>query len=148
MNIQHTIVSLDFLLLKAFAPAIGKLSMQIILQIFHFFVSQRVFQHDSCTAHQFSVPNFYRRNRADYLFFNSGIALFIKVRHEVSGILFYSRADAFLIADHIRTIKQRGIIGYSIVPAILVYFIFVEISCQWRVKFECNFFIRYCKTSF
>ena len=33
-------------------------------------------------------------------------------------------------------------------PAILVYFIFVEISCQWRVKFECNFFIRYCKTSF
>ena len=55
MNIQHTIVSLDFLLLKAFAPAIGKLAQQILLEGAHFRFVQRLLQPNRGAAHQFPV---------------------------------------------------------------------------------------------
>ena len=41
MNIQHAIAGLDFLLLEALAPAIGKLALEIILKILHFRFCER-----------------------------------------------------------------------------------------------------------
>ena len=42
--IQHTVAGLDFLLLEALAPAIGKLALEIILQIPHFRSGERFLQ--------------------------------------------------------------------------------------------------------
>ncbi len=66
--IQHTVAGLDFLLLEAFAPAIGKLALEIILQILHFRSGERFLQHDRGAAHKFITPDFHRRNGTERTF--------------------------------------------------------------------------------
>ena len=75
MDIEHAIRSLDFPLLEALAPAIGKLAQQILLEGAHFRFVQRLLQPNSGAAHQFPAPEFHRGNGAEYLCLDVGVSL-------------------------------------------------------------------------
>ena len=75
MDVEHAIRSLNFPLLEALAPAIGKLAQQILLEGAHFRFVQRLLQPNSGAAHQFPVPEFHRGDGAEHLCLDAGVSL-------------------------------------------------------------------------
>ena len=104
MDIQHPVPGLDLPLLKTFSPAVGKLALKVVLEILHFRICQGFPELYRGAAHQLPVPDFHRRDGAQYFCLNAGILLFVKVWHEVpvvDVVLFYRFPDAVLIIAHI-----------------------------------------------
>ena len=75
MDVERTILRIDFPLLEALTPAIGKLAPQILLESFHFHIVQRLLQPDGGAAHQFPVPEFHRGDGAEHLCLDAGGSL-------------------------------------------------------------------------
>ena len=75
MDVERTILRIDFPLLEALTPAIGKLAPQILLENFHFHIVQRLLQPDGGAAHQLPVPEFHRGDGAEHLCLDVGGSL-------------------------------------------------------------------------